>query len=1628
MRTPPPTNLNAKRRNLRLLVMGLVGMLILAGGLSLLSRKMRERRQRQTVEWAERALKEKRYDEAAAQFARAVAQRPNDAQLNLEAGDALYALSASKPQALEQARVSWQTATQIDPCNCAAWRRLLQLQLDTVEIRPTADTYKELGRVARSLGQACGSDSDAAAAQLIAELGDWLAQPGPASPADATRHQKNLDSLAGAVRRDPPLDLAVAPYALAVARRAVELREQGDRRGAEHLVDSATQALSARRDGNSDSLYRMAQGLTIVAQAHRRIDELSSVNPARAPLPPTTQLTQTRGPIWPRWDPLTSQLIWQSIDPLPPAHAAPLSKDAQQCFEQARTVAGRAVSAMQPTDRHYVDAQLLSAHLAVFLGDPRAAEQICRQTCSARPGNLRAALALAGLLATSHPDEALAILDKSENADDDGPGPVSLTRRRIVAAASELKARLYLDTASANQDPTARAAYLQKASAACDALAAMLVEDSESRRLTSRLRLLQGKYLDVVRLSDTGQAQGSNENLDLLSDRATALCALHRSNAAVETLHRILAADPSRISERVLLARTLTDLGRITEADKQIDWLEEQSGQDSRVLELRVRWLAACSLTDPDSALATRLEAAYSKLPEQSMEQKLAKAEVALDASRPADAVRLLRSAHAAEPSSIRAIAALVRANIANNELNRASHLLTDSISQYPGAADLVNLQNSFRPNSFESHLASISGPNAKEFLDAARASREAIESGDLPRAQERIDAMARLRPDELLHDELQLQYDLAARDWNDAATCQDRLARANFDGAQGLSYAFELEMARHEPYAATEVARKMTGRYPGSSAGWLDLGTALSADGRNDLAIDCLLRANHLNPSDVEPLKALAACCESAGRSPEADQWIATGLHVAPTDPDLRRMQVEHQLQSGDPHRLIAGCEAAVQHGPEIRANWIALGRVYLRISTLENLSKPQEAHDALAKALTTLNEAVKKWPDDKDCAFWAAHATAIGGDVAGGKQILLRLCDQPAWSRRPQASQALADFCLTWGDLNTAEQALGDAIKRGGDPITLSRRLSAVLMRRGTLPAAIDVLRSQPGDGWSQQERIGIAVAAGQAPAEEKELQTELHADPLNGRLMSLLGILHALQHDHDQAKLWLDRAIAAGDDQLAAQSRGAMELHARPANLPAATDDLTIAHQAEPSDPASAILLSDAWLAHHDPERAARPLAVALALSPWEKELRSSLISLEEHAPQPNWDRIFALIDAGHSASPSDWTWDAAEARMWSTRHRPQEAAALIHQAIQLAESKCQFADPAMQTQCNQQVRALVPDELWMLLQSGDNDATLAEADRLLSHYGSQDILSAWAHHAKAAVQRRAGSDDGGSAEYFAALQTARRAGGFQAASDIVEAISSDAGADEAVRRIDAYRASLGQSPGTGDHQPDEARWDLLRIDLLRRNGEFQAASQDLDKLMPALSALPADLQNTLCRMAVAVYLQDSSPEQHEKARAACEALLRLAPADPWALNNMALLNLDYSNRPDPTKALDYSQRAMESAAKLGPIDPRIIDTYGWTLLNAGQAKKAVAALEPITSPLPIPDVQYHLAEAYLSAGNPAAAWPHLLSAARMILQSDKNRTPVDPRLRTAVVNAAMHAMGAFAYHLWGEQEMP
>lgn len=147
---------------------------------------------------------------------------------------------------------------------------------------------------------------------------------------------------------------------------------------------------------------------------------------------------------------------------------------------------------------------------------------------------------------------------------------------------------------------------------------------------------------------------------------------------------------------------------------------------------------------------------------------------------------------------------------------------------------------------------------------------------------------------------------------------------------------------------------------------------------------------------------------------------------------------------------------------------------------------------------------------------------------------------------------------------------------------------------------------------------------------------------------------------------------------------------------------------------------------------------------------------------------------------------------------------------------------------------------------------------------------------------------------------------------------------------------------------------AALELARINLL--HADWTSARQQLQEVLSGHG------ENPLARLWLGML--EVSTGDHQSAEATFRKVLESEPNNPSALNNLAYLLAEKK----PDEALGFAQKAKE----IQPDDARVTDTLGWILYQKHVYQGAVKYLEMATAKDGTPIRKFHLAMAYLKAG--------------------------------------------------------
>jgi tetratricopeptide (TPR) repeat protein len=156
-------------KSLRITVISLLAFAIVFGAFTMRD-ALDQRRQRQLIAWADWNLSARRYDDAAALYARAVQHNPADVDLLDKWGDALYQTGAARPEALRDARGAWELALTRRPNHLPTLKRLLALDAERADQSPSREAFEELEGAAKQVARLDPHDVRARTLQRIAPI------------------------------------------------------------------------------------------------------------------------------------------------------------------------------------------------------------------------------------------------------------------------------------------------------------------------------------------------------------------------------------------------------------------------------------------------------------------------------------------------------------------------------------------------------------------------------------------------------------------------------------------------------------------------------------------------------------------------------------------------------------------------------------------------------------------------------------------------------------------------------------------------------------------------------------------------------------------------------------------------------------------------------------------------------------------------------------------------------------------------------------------------------------------------------------------------------------------------------------------------------------------------------------------------------------------------------------------------------------------------------------------------------------------------------------------------------------------------------------------------------------------
>jgi putative PEP-CTERM system TPR-repeat lipoprotein len=822
----------------------------------------------------------------------------------------------------------------------------------------------------------------------------------------------------------------------------------------------------------------------------------------------------------------------------------------------------------------------------------------------------------------------------------------------------------------------------------------------------------------------------------------------------------------------------------------------------------------------------------------------------------------------------------------------------------------------------------------------------------------------------------------------------EEQLKRARGAGADDAQILVPLAQAylAQGKYDALlkEIPRGL--RAPEIEAEILDLrGQALLETRETSLAEDHFLEALKLRPDFPSALHGQARVALVRGAYDQAEKLIDNLLVLTPDDPDV-------WFSKGEARRFRNDLDGGIAH--LTKAISLTGGHLPSRISRAAMLIEL----DRLDEAQKDIDFVRQKLPKDAQGAFLQALLHARRNDIAAAQEVL-RSASQWQDLRDPDFVRRHPQSLLLSGVIHYAQDRFEEAypflyryVEIAPQHAGARKLLGSILLRNGDTRGAVESLehavRLAPqdveahtllGGAYTQvndhnratamyERAVALApkqpvlhtrlalsrLQAGQSARAVVDLETAYGLEGPSGKAGPLLALVHLQRGDYDEV-----HRIAA---RLAAQ---------------------------DPKNPVPHNFAGAAYMRVGDDEQARAGFEKALEIDRTYKPARFNLalLHLRQHdfaGARKHYREILAL-DANDTQAMSEMSKVAElegnnpEAIRWLDQVRKLEPNSIVPQ-LRLVELYMRAKNTRESLLILDQLEIAHPRSLEVLDAKGRAQAAMGEQAKAVETFRrASNIAASTAPQlydvaraqlrlqdldgAKVSLHSALRLDPGYLAAYSTLVEIAVREGGLERALEIVAKLREmDAAADMAEllhgdALMQTQRPKEALEVYTRAFEKDPSSRLVTRIYRARNETGEKAAA--LAFLKGWADAHPDDLP--IRRALAAAYLErgdyDLAIREHE-------SLLETLPDDVALANNLAWL---YLRRNDPR-----ARTLAERTYRLAPDNAAMLDTYGWILVQSGEAARALPLLrEAHARAAQRPEVRFHIGAALEKLGRPEEA---------------------------------------------------
>ena len=1226
-----------------------------------------------------------------------------------------------------------------------------------------------------------------------------------------------------------------------------------------------------------------------------------------------------------------------------------------------------------PESPNYITDRLMYAGALRDMNKLADAEKVLRDTVAAAPKVWRPRLELAEMLNdTGRSAEAVEVLSAELKPDFSLAGVQGyafLHDSMMVPLRRSLFRLQSLDKLPAGQ----RQAEIAKAQSDYDKAIAGKVSETDVPALQTKSALQEVRQDRAAAVETLRRALDSNpgeaQRTAMMQHVVDLNVAMNQPGAAADMLEKLVNAAPS--PQNIL---QLIDL-RIRN--------NEPDAAKTLIAELKRRMpdnpaVAAAELkliTDP-----TQRKAAFDKIPEDSAAGAQVKFRLAVEGGDD-DLAQAIADRYLAKNAGDIGMTALdIDLLIKRNQRPAALKLIDAAIAVHPDQQVLKTIRDRVNATTAE-EVTKVVGGSIKDPYQRALFEAEQLHGQGAPDEQyiaKLKEAMAADKENEGSAVERLFLFYLSRDQADNAEPLLDPMSKSHLDPGTVRAHRARLAVSRGQADEALKQADALVADLPNFAAAWIVKGEAHQIKQQYDQAANAFDAALANQPNNIEALHGAIENASRLARSDQLKRYIDTGIKASNNDPWFVDQSLRYQLQFGDPTATIDPRVKARDASPKDPNKWLALAQSYAASANAKLAVNDKATADKYRKqALDVLSEAMKQFPEVPGFPLQAADLTVQSGDPAGAVKILDAMDATPAFANDPQVQLVRSEMYFNTNQVDHGRKVLEGivAANKGGDDARV--RLATVQAATGDPTGALATLDAAP----NKSDRIGEAkfnllLSTGKIDDAAKLANDALAKDRTVSHLL-MAGIAEARRNNVPGALKLADEAVnEAPDDANAHLTRAKIALGEKDVRNNDILADLQAARKAAPNNAETRLLIVGRLQAINHSSEALTELESLQRDQPGNKTAVMQLIEMYLAERPVRSKRIDSVLaDAKKAGLVSD-------SQLLSQESRFAMQTGDLARGVDAAQKAAQ-ADPNNLD--------LFRDFLTTLVKAGAYDKVLAELDRIEKINPSLY----WTYSTRGVALHRMKRDPDAAKQFGRAMSIATSLkDNAPTVGEIAQIYAGEYGADATA---DWLQQVL---PGDADAQ-------ALALSLYVREGKYPKAIELSKTVMAALDRISETRQVMVLTDLATAYLA-MTPANPQRAREAYEKLLTIHPDDVMTLNNLAYAMTLDGSKEAMDKATIVAKKAFDISMQSDP-NPYVMDTYGWTLVQAGGAgdvEKGLEVLRQAQGIKQLPEISYHIGAALIIQGQKDDAKQSLQNALDMIQKLEDNKEAVDASLKPRI----------------------